>query len=340
MMKHALGLVVSMVSLCAVASPARASTPAGTDTPIEAPGPLAPLKGSLRMPAGAASAAVLIVPGSGPTDRDGNNPLGVQAASYRLLADALAAQGIASLRFDKRGMFASMAAVRDGNAVTIGDYGADVQAWLDVLRRQTALPCAWVIGHSEGGLVALAAAATLRGACGLVLLAAPGRPMGTLLREQLRANPANAPVLPQAMAAIETLERGQRVDTSGFHPGLQPLFNPAVQGFLISVLAQDPQALIAGLSLPVLVVQGERDLQVSLADARALQQAQPRAKLVLLPAMNHVLKAVATDDRGANVASYADPALPLAPGLVEAMVAFIRAPAVATAAPAASEPTR
>lgn len=336
MMKHALGLVLSIAGLCAGATPSAMA--AGTDRPVEAPGPLAPMKGSLRMPAGPASAAVLIVPGSGPTDRDGNNPLGVKAASYRLLAEGLAARGVASLRIDKRGMFASAAAVRDGNAVTIADYVTDVQAWLDVLRRQTALPCAWVLGHSEGGLVALAGGATLRGACGLVLVAAPGRPMGMLLREQLRANPANAPVLPQAMAAIEALERGQRVDTRDLHPGLQPLFNPAVQGFLISAFAQDPQALIAGLALPVLVLQGERDLQVGVADARALQQAQPRARLVLLPTMNHVLKAVASDDRGANFATYADPALPLAPGVVDAVAGFV-IPA-APSAPAASEPAR
>ena len=88
---------------------------------ITTPGPQGPLEGAY-LDAGRHSPLILIIPGSGPTDRDGNNPLGVSAAQYRLLAEALAARGVSSVRIDKRGMFGSKAAVRDPNAVTIGDY--------------------------------------------------------------------------------------------------------------------------------------------------------------------------------------------------------------------------
>src|SRR4051812_28867772 len=114
------------LSLLAAASVA-AAAPVGT--PIEAPGPLAPLKGSLVMPPAKPAATILIIPGSGPTDRDGNNPLGVRAAPYRLLAEGLAAKGVATVRIDKRGMFESRAAVSDGNAVTVADYAADAHRW-------------------------------------------------------------------------------------------------------------------------------------------------------------------------------------------------------------------
>lgn len=317
-----LALVAVAASLAAAAQPAADVR----ETPIEARGPLAPLKGTLLSPAKPAAPVVLIVPGSGPTDRDGNNPMGVNAATYRLLAQDLAARGIATVRIDKRGMFGSAKAVADANAVTIPDYVADVHSWVGAIRRTIGVPCVWVLGHSEGGLVALAAAqggSEVQGICGLLLVATPGRPLGQVLRDQLRANPANAPLLDQALAAITRLEGGGRVDPASLHPALQPLFNEAVQGFLISAFAQDPARLIAATKMPVLVLQGERDLQVGVQDARLLAQAKPAAQLVLLPDTNHVLKAVLTDDPTANMATYANPGQPLAPGVVDAIVRFV-----------------
>lgn len=317
-----LALVALAASLAAAAQPA----PGTREKPIEARGPLAPLKGTLLSPAKPGAPVVLIVPGSGPTDREGNNPLGVNAATYKLLARDLASRGIATVRIDKRGMFGSAKAVADANAVTIPDYAADVHSWVSAIRRTTGVPCVWVLGHSEGGLVALAAAqggSEVQGICGLVLVAAPGRPLGQVLRDQLRANPANAPILDQALAAITKLEGGGHVDPASLHPALQPLFNEAVQGFLISAFAQDPARLIAATQKPVLVLQGERDLQVGVQDARLLAQAKPAAQLVLLPDTNHVLKAVLTDDPAANMATYANPGQPLAPGVVDAVVRFV-----------------
>jgi hypothetical protein len=268
---------------------------------------------------------VLIVPGSGPTDRDGNNPLGVKASTYRLLAEGLAAHGIGTVRIDKRGMFASAAAVADGNAVTIDDYVADVASWIAVIRKRTGASCVWVLGHSEGGLVALAAAQKVPDICGLLLVATAGRPLGEVLKEQLRANPANAPILDQALAAIDALEAGKRVDVSGMRPALLPLFRPQVQGFLISTFFYDPAALVATVGKPVLILQGKRDIQISVADADRLMVGAHNAELVLLPDVNHVLKTVTSDDRRANIATYSDPSLPLAPGVVEAIASFVEA---------------
>ena len=310
------------IFLAAALAFAPASLP---DDPVEAAGPQGPLKGSLVMPA-KPKAVVVIVPGSGPTDRDGNNPLGVAAAPYRLLAQGLAAQQVASVRIDKRGMFASRRAIPDANAVTIADYAADVAGWAKVARARTGLSCAWILGHSEGGLVALAAAQRPQGLCGIVLVSSLGRPLGVVLREQLRANPANAPVLDQAETALQALERGERVDAAPLHPGLRPLFAPQVQGYLIDLLHYDPARLAAGVRVPMLIVQGDRDIQIALADAKALAAADPRARLVVIPGANHVLKTVATEDRAANAATYSDPSLPLAPGIVEAIAAFVTRP--------------
>ena len=318
--------VLAAIALSNALSNAAMAASPPLQTYVQAPGPSGPLKGTMLAPAGGGP-MVLIIPGSGPTDRDGNNPLGVKASTYRLLAEGLAARDVGTVRIDKRGMFASAGAVADGNAVTIDNYVTDVQAWIAVIRKQTNVPCVWVLGHSEGGLVALAAAQKATDICGLLLVAAAGRPLGEVMRAQLRANPANAPILDQAIASIDSLEAGKRVDVSAMHPALAQLFAPAVQGFLINVMSYDPTRLIAGVSKPVLILQGRRDMQVSVADAERLKRADPRAELVLLPDTNHALKTVTSDDRRANGATYADPSLPLAPGVVDAVANFIAASA-------------
>lgn len=292
---------------------------------VIAPGPSGPLKGTLMPVAARNAPVVLIIPGSGPTDRDGNNPLGVKAAPYRLLAEGLAAQGVASVRIDKRGLFGSSAAIADPNAVTIDDYARDVQAWVDVVRADRSTRCVWVLGHSEGGLVALAAAARYpEHICGLVLVATPGRPLADVIKAQLQLNPANAPLLDTANRLIDTLSAGRRVSADQVPAPLAPLFRPQIQGFLISAFALDPAKLVARVGKPVLILQGARDIQVSVDDARLLKRADPAATLTVLPDTNHVLKRVTSDDRAANVAAYADPNLPLAPGVVEAVAGFVK----------------
>ena len=133
------------------------------------------------------TASILIIPGSGPTDRDGNNRLGVKGSPYKLLAEGLARKGLTTVRVDKRGMFGSSRAVSDANAVTISDYAGDVHAWVKVIREQTGVPCVWVAGHSEGGLVALASSRNPDGLCGLILMSSPGRPVGDVLRRTTAA---------------------------------------------------------------------------------------------------------------------------------------------------------
>jgi pimeloyl-ACP methyl ester carboxylesterase len=290
---------------------------------MTAPGPKGPLEGTF-VDAGAKAPVVLIIPGSGPTDRDGNNPLGVAAAPYRMLAEALAAKGVSTVRIDKRGLFGSNAAVADPNAVTIGDYATDTHSWVAAIRERTGAGCIWLLGHSEGALIALAAAQEPKGLCGVILVSGPGRKLGDVIRDQLRANPANAPLLDDAMKAISALEAGKDVDVAGMHPALQRLFAPQVQGFLIDAFARDPVKLAASLEVPLMIVQGERDVQVSIADARALAAAQPKAKLAVIAKMNHVLKDVDSDDRAANVATYGDPSLPIDTALVDAIAGLVK----------------
>ena len=278
----------------------------------------APLHGTLLNPEGDARATAVILPGSGPTDRDGDSPMGITAGTYRLLAEGLAVEGIATVRIDKRGIAGSAAAGAVEADLRFGAYVADARAWAGEAAARTGQSCAWLIGHSEGALVALAAADDSK-VCGLVLLSGAGRPAGAVLREQLAAVPE--PLKSKAFAALGELEQGRTVADAP--PELAALFRPSVQPYLISWLALDPAALIAAYDGPVLIGHGTTDIQVGIADAEALAAAQPRARLARFDGVNHVLK-VAPVDRAANLATYRDRAQPLAPGVVEAVAGFIR----------------
>ena len=308
-----------MLSL-AVALAALTTAPVSTE--IVLPSQPAPLHGTLLTPPGASAVAV-ILPGSGPTDRDGNSPMGVAAGTYRLLAEGLADQGIATLRIDKRGIAASAAAGPAEADLRFDAYAADARAWAAEAAARAGKPCAWLIGHSEGALVALKAVAggddpESSKVCGLILLAGAGRPAGVVLREQLTALPD--PLKTQAYDALTELEAGRTVANPP--PELAAMFRPSVQPYLISWLALDPARLAAAYDGPIFIGQGTTDIQVGVADAEALKAAQPRADLVIWDGVNHVLK-VAPAERAANIATYMDPAPPLAPGVVDAVADFI-----------------
>ena len=292
---------------------------------VEAPGPQGPLKGTMLTPiAKERPPIVLLIPGSGPTDRDGNNPLGVKAAPYALLAEALATLGVATVRIDKRGMFASAAAVADPNAVTLDDYVQDVRQWVRSIRSTTGAPCVWLLGHSEGGLVALESGDTLAGLCGVITIGTPGRPAGEVLLSQLRESPIYAAQAPLAESLIRELKAGRDVDVRQLPPVLQQVFSPSIQHFETSLFRVDPQLLAHRLRLPLLIVQGDADLQVGVEDAKRLKTADPQATLAILPGVNHVLKEATLSNRRENLSTYSSPDLPLAPGVAPVIARFTR----------------
>lgn len=317
----AAGLATAAISAPAFAAPA--AGPVTTDVTV--PGPVGPLAGTLTIAAPKAP-VVVIIPGSGPTNRDGNNPLGVKGQPYKLLAQALAARGISTLRADKRGMFGSKGALADPNAVTIADYVADTRAWAALAAKRSGVKCAWLAGHSEGGVIAMATAAqNPKGICGVALLAAPGRKLDAVIHDQLSANTASADLLPDADRALASLSAGKTVDPATLPAPLRGLFASKTQPFLIDMIHYDPPTLIAKIKLPVVIIQGDNDLQIKMIDADALAAADPRASRVTVPHMNHVLKIVTSNDVSANIKAYADPNLPVAPALVDAVANFVTA---------------
>ncbi|MDA9524514.1 hypothetical protein XI06_30570 [Bradyrhizobium sp. CCBAU 11434] len=262
---------------------------------------------------------VLLIGGSGPTDRNGNQG-GTGPGELRQLAEQLAEKGIASLRYDKRAVGRSAVAGLREKDFVLNSFVDDAVTWLDWLRRRPDLGPRIIAGHSEGGVIALLAAKRTSVA-GIVLLATPGRKLGDVIREQLQGFRMDAALQSEASTILATLERGELVPNVS--PALHALFRPSIQRYMISELAIDPVTEIKTLTLPVMIVSGGHDLQISSADADALSAERPDAICLTISGMNHVLK-MAPADRASQQDAYSNPNLPLAPGLSDAIANFVQ----------------
>lgn len=283
--------------------------------------------GTLALPTGISEKnplpIALIIAGSGPTDRQGNSSAPVNPNSYRMLADSLAERGIASLRFDKRGIGQSKSAEMKEENLRFDDYSADAADWLRLLRADRRFSKIVVIGHSEGSLVGMLAAREA-GADGFVSLAGAGRRISEIIVEQLADQGFDAEKQAKTRQMFDTLMAGEVLKQKVSGP-LGSIFRPSVQPYLISWLRFDPATELQKLTCPTLILQGTTDFQVKKKEAELLAAARPEAKLLFLEGMNHVLK-IAPDpkiDKMGNYKTYTDPGLPLAPGLSGALAGFI-----------------
>ncbi|WP_374316250.1 alpha/beta hydrolase [Aquabacterium sp.] len=294
----------------------------GAEQPIELNTPTGVIKGTLTTPERAEPApVVLIVAGSGPTDRDGNSAmLKGPNNSLKQLAAALSEQGVASVRYDKRGVGGSSAALPDRTALRLETYVSDAEAWVRLLAQDARFNKVVVLGHSEGALIGLLAAQHSP-AAGYVSLAGSAQRASDLLRRQLQGH--MPPELAEQNEAILTaLEAGHTV--ADVPAPLLALYRPSGQRYLMSWMSYQPTDELARLKMPCLIVQGSTDIQIRVADAEALHTANRACGLKVIDGMNHVLKRVPAD-RPQQLASYSDPTLPLAPELVQAVAAFLAA---------------
>jgi len=313
-----LRLTALLVLLCSTL--ANAAAPTVLQRPIELDTGHGVLYGSLLLPRqDTPPPVVLIIAGSGPTDRDGNNPAGGRIDNLKRLALLLAGEHIASVRFDKRGVAASQPATPDERNLSVDAYVADTVAWAHKLKADPRFGPLILLGHSEGALIATLAAEQA-GASAVISLSGSGRPVAEVIREQLAQRLAPAQ-LAQGTALLDSLQAGQ---TSLNVPvPLRQVFRPTVQPYLISLLRQDPAAAFAQLKVPALIIQGRNDVQVDVADAELLKAAKPDAQLVLIDGMNHTLRISPRDISGQRE-TYQNPELPLARELGQRIVAFIR----------------
>lgn len=275
--------------------------------------------GTLTLPKeGNSFPIAIIIAGSGPTDRNGNNPIGGKNNSLRMVAEALAKEGIASLRYDKRGIGESKSLVKKEEDLIFEDYIDDVVRWVDKLREDKRFNKIIIIGHSEGALIG-ATAAYKSNADGFVSVSGMGYSAYDTLKRQLKNQPGD--IYEKSLPLLDTLKEGNLI----FNPPqeLYSLFRPSVQPYMISWFKYDPVAEIANVKVPILIVQGDNDIQVEVADAERLHEGNPDSRLVIVKGMNHVLKNSPTDKEG-NMATYNNPDIPLSEDFVSELISFLK----------------
>lgn len=284
------------------------------------------ISATIDMPGEGSDTAVLIVAGSGPTDRNGNSGAGLNTYSYKMLGETLAHSGYAVMRYDKRGIGGSPIPAEDIPSLVFEDYIDDARACANFLRAE-GFERVIVAGHSEGGLIALQLAA--EEACcldGVVLLCAPGYNMAEILNFQLSQQlvPAYMGLMVKSTAIINSLKAGRMVAQEDIPAELMSLFHPTVQPFIISNMRYEPTELAAKCRVPMLIVSGGRDIQVSVSNGERLHGANPAAEHRMFENMTHVLKDADTSDRMMQVMSiYTNANLAITEALAPAIVEFI-----------------
>ena len=276
------------------------------------------LSGTLILPkSGKNFKLVIIQAGSGPTDRNGNSGSSLKANSYRLIGEALSQRNIATLLIDKRGVGKSMAAMKSEASLRFNDYADDLAAWTSFIKKDMRIRKVFIAGHSEGSLVGMLAAQNEK-VNGYISIAGAGESIDKIITWQY------AQQLPKAASVVDSLfkrmRNKQKIDT--VPPYLLSIFRPSVQPYILSWMLHDPCEEIKKLKIPILILQGTTDIQVEVKEAEMLKACKPKAILKIITGMNHILKE-APMDRGKNIATYSKDDLPIMPGLVDLLAAFV-----------------
>ena len=274
------------------------------------------IEGTLLLPTVEKPTIALIIAGSGPTDRDGNSS-GLKMNYLKMLAEGLYENNIASIRYDKRGIGASVIPGLKEDDLTFSHFISDAELWMDKIMDDSRFGDIVVIGHSEGSLIGMIASQN-KNPNKFISIAGPGITMLATLRRQLKDQPPY--ILSMSEPILEKLEKGQTVDS--VPPLLNNLFRESVQNYLISVSKYDPAVQISKLKCPVMIVQGTTDIQIEVLDAEKLAEANTNSKLLIIEGMNHILKE-APENRLLNIQTYGNPDLKIKEGLVDSISKYI-----------------
>ena len=264
---------------------------------------------------------VIIIAGSGPTDMNGNTiAAGMTNNSLLYLAQELAANGIASVRYDKRGIGKSTAAGSKEEDLRFDHYIEDATMWADKLADDDRFSKVCIAGHSEGSLIGMVAAKRSKAVKGYISIAGACSPAYEILEKQLQSQPMQ--IQQESAAICKELREGRTVEQVPFY--LASLYRQSVQPYLISWFAYNPAVEIAKLDIPVLILQGDMDIQVGTEEAEKLHAAYPTGTIYIIKEMNHVLKQCDTMDTMGQMKTYSDPTLPINSELVSHIVKFIK----------------
>lgn len=273
--------------------------------------------GTLSLPENAeAKSLVIFIQGSGPVNRDGNAPM-MKNDGMKKMAHALAEQGIASFRFDKRIFKMDRLRIKEED-LRFEDFVTDVNSIVKHFRNQGQFEKIIIAGHSEGSLIGILAALETN-VDAYISLAGAGRPIHEIVVEQIAKQ--SGELSENARVAFEEMSRSG--STTNYSPFLESIFRPSVQPYMHSWMKFDPAAEVAKLEIPVLIINGSFDIQVDVKDAEILDEAALDSKIIILDKMNHIFRKI-EGEHLENTKAYNEAHRPLHPELVPAISEFVK----------------
>ena len=273
--------------------------------------------GTLLQPRGGTETLVIIIPGSGPVDRDGNQQL-TRNNSLRLLAEKLTAHNIATFRYDKRVLTLLKQRALEEEKLRFDDFVNDAVSTVKYFESRGRYSKIYIIGHSQGSLVGMIASQQTKVA-GFISLAGPGQTIDQTILSQIELQMPDLKGKAEE-AFIQLKENGK---VKKYSPALSSIFRPESQPFMASWMQYDPKQEIQKLQIPILIVSGTNDIQVDVKEAKELKEVKSEASLVFIKNMNHVLRIINSDDTIENTKSYNQPHLPISTQLITELVNFI-----------------
>lgn len=274
------------------------------------------IDGTLLTPSNNSKATLaIIIAGSGPTNRDGNQNF-LMNNSLKKLAEGLTNEGIATFRYDKR----IVKQIRKGNVdknILFDDFVTDAVSVIDYFKKQNTFSKIYVIGHSQGSLVGMLAAKEK--ANGFISLAGAGQSIAGVLQEQIDKT---APMFSEeTKKVLEVLKENKT--TTEYPQALASIFDISIQPFMSNWIQHQPQEIIKELNMPILIINGTKDLQVSVSEANLLKDANANAKLVIIENMNHILFTIEGDNLE-NSKSYNESFRKINPEVISSITSFIK----------------
>lgn len=258
---------------------------------------------------------VIIIPGSGPTDRDGNNVM-MKNNSLKYLAENLSEKNIAAYRFDKSVLSYSKEDLKNIDSLTFDVFIDEAKSVINYFKQTEDYSKIIVAGHSQGSLVGMVA--SKENVDGFISIAGAGKSIDEILVEQIEKQ---APFLKaDTEKIVQELKKGNMV--AEVNPNLVSLFNKQIQPFLISWIKYNPQSELKKLTIPVLIINGTKDIQVSVEQAQFLHEAKENSQLNLIENMNHLFKEI-KGDTNENILSYSNPNLPIMEELINIITTFV-----------------
>ena len=258
---------------------------------------------------------VLIIAGSGPTNRNGNQ-VGMQNNSLKFLAEEIAKDGNVAFSFDKRIITQMKEGKLDEKSLQFDDLINDVKDIITYFKKQKKYSKIIIAGHSEGSLIGMIAAKD--NADAHISLAGPARTIDLIVTEQIEKQ---APFLKaEIVENFKMLKEGKTFELK--NQMLASIFRESVQPYIISWMKYNPQEEIKKLKMPILIINGTKDIQISENEAKLLHEANPKSELKFIENMNHIFKEINEEEE--NLKSYSNPDLPITPELSKTINSFIK----------------